>query len=131
MEAEAGIPVQTERFRPNVVVAGEGMPPFAEDRWSVVATGKDPAGEPLTCRLVKPCTRCTIPDINPTTGVTEGREVFQALSRMRTGKVLREENPMFGRPEWKNRTFFGWNVVVDTTGVLAVGDPVQLVESRP
>lgn len=130
MEEEAGIPIEMERFRPNVVVAGSGMPPFAEDGWSTVTTGRDADGNSLTCRLVKPCTRCTIPDINPATGVTEGREIFQALSRLRTGKVLRQEKLVYDRREWTNRTFFGWNVVVDSTGLLSVGDLVEVEEER-
>eukprot|EP00892_Ulva_mutabilis_P000428 jgi/Ulvmu1/10386/UM061_0070.1 len=130
MEEAAGISIEIERFRPNVVVAGDGMEPFAEDDWSVVSTGRGEQGKDLTCRLVKPCTRCTIPDINPATGVTKGRETFLALSKLRSGKVLREEKAVYDRPEWKNRTFFGWNVVVDGTGMLSVGDAVTLVETR-
>lgn len=128
MEEEAGIPLEMERFRPNVVVAGD-FPPFAEDAWGSISTGRDSEGSALTCHLVKPCTRCTIPDVNPATGVTEGREASAALKELRAGKVLQTQLEVYGRPEWKNRIFFGWNVVVDGTGLLSVGDSVE-VEPR-
>lgn len=130
MEDEAGIPIEMERFRPNVVVAGSSMQAFAEDSWSTITTGQDPHGNVLTCHLVKPCTRCTIPDINPATGVTDGRETFEALSRLRSGKVLGREKAVYDRRQWTNRTFFGWNVVVNSTGLLSVGDPVEVTEER-
>jgi uncharacterized protein YcbX len=53
-------PVPMERFRPNLVVSG--LPAFAEDRIDSVRIGG------ITLRLVKPCTRCTIPSIDPRTG---------------------------------------------------------------
>jgi len=54
----AGIPM--ERFRPNLVL--EGLPAWAEDRIDTLAF------EAVTLRLVKPCTRCTIPSIDQRTG---------------------------------------------------------------
>lgn len=53
-------PITIERFRPNVVVTG--LPAWAEDRIDVISVGE------ATLRLVKPCTRCTIPSRDPVTG---------------------------------------------------------------
>jgi uncharacterized protein len=53
-------PVPMERFRPNLVLAG--LPAWAEDRIATLAVG------PVTLRLVKPCTRCTIPSVDQRTG---------------------------------------------------------------
>ena len=53
-------PITIERFRPNVVVTG--LPAWAEDRIELISVGE------LTLRLVKPCTRCTIPSRDPRTG---------------------------------------------------------------
>jgi uncharacterized protein len=56
-------PVGIERFRPNIVLSG--IEAHDEDRLDamVVATG----GEPAELRLVKPCARCPIPNIDPQT----------------------------------------------------------------
>ncbi|HEX8783339.1 MAG TPA: MOSC N-terminal beta barrel domain-containing protein [Steroidobacteraceae bacterium] len=52
--------IPMERFRPNVVL--EGLPAWAEDRIDTLTVGE------VTLRLVKPCTRCTIPSIDQRTG---------------------------------------------------------------
>jgi hypothetical protein len=64
LEEKAGAPLIMERFRPNVVVSD--APAWAEDLWSEVAIG-GPKGS-VTLKLVKPCSRCSIPDVDPTTG---------------------------------------------------------------
>jgi uncharacterized protein YcbX len=53
-------PIPMERFRPNVVL--EGLPAWAEDRIDTLTLGE------VTLRLVKPCTRCTIPSIDQRSG---------------------------------------------------------------
>lgn len=53
-------PIGIERFRPNVLVAG--LPAWAEDHIDTITVGE------VTFRLVKPCTRCTIPSRDPLTG---------------------------------------------------------------
>lgn len=63
----AGIPaVDWGRFRPNVVVAGE-MPPHAEDGWRRLRVGE------VELALVKPCSRCVIPSIDPATADKDSR----------------------------------------------------------
>jgi uncharacterized protein len=49
-----------ERFRPNIVVSG--LPAWAEDRVDTLTLGA------VTLRLVKPCTRCSIPSLDPRSG---------------------------------------------------------------
>jgi uncharacterized protein YcbX len=53
-------PIPIERFRPNIVVSG--LPAWAEDRIDALTIGA------VTLRLVKPCTRCSIPSLDPRTG---------------------------------------------------------------
>jgi uncharacterized protein YcbX len=53
--------IPMERFRPNIVL--DGLPAWAEDRIDSIHVGD------LTLRLVKPCTRCTIPSIDQHTGL--------------------------------------------------------------
>lgn len=53
--------IPMERFRPNIVL--RGLPAWAEDRIDTLTVGE------LTLRLVKPCTRCTIPAVDQRTGL--------------------------------------------------------------
>jgi uncharacterized protein YcbX len=52
--------IPMERFRPNIVL--EGLTAWAEDRIDALTV------DGVTLRLVKPCTRCTIPAIDQQTG---------------------------------------------------------------
>jgi uncharacterized protein YcbX len=63
--AERGAPpVGIERFRPNLVL--DGLPAFDEDH--VDELRFDTADGPIRFKLVKPCVRCTIPNVDPATG---------------------------------------------------------------
>lgn len=150
-------PVPMNRFRPNVVVGGEGgAPPFAEDSWAAVALGlrgdlQDGCGARFG--VVKPCARCKMPTINQTTGVPDGRKDACAAARgsaddgdegggpaseaeptatlrtFRTGKLLG-----YKKPGWRADVFFGQNIVpfVDAVGAeLSVGDVVMAKPRRP
>lgn len=97
-------PVGMMRFRPNIVVSGCGA--FAEDRWKRIRIGD------ITMRVVKPCSRCSIPNVNPITGKRE-KEPMSTLNQYRRqdGKI-----------------FFGQNVIADQMGEIAVGMPVEILE---
>jgi len=118
-------PVTMERFRANVVVAPAGGAGavagagYAEDGWARVVVGAGAEFE-----LVKPCSRCTVPQVDPETGET-GPQPSAALRQTRKGSQL----PLgSGRRGWGNKLFFGWNCVTGDEGaVLAVGDPVRVV----
>jgi uncharacterized protein len=73
-----GIPM--ERFRPNVVL--QGLPPFAEDRIDTLDFGE------VTLRLVKPCSRCTIPSVDQQSG-RPGIDPTPVLRQFRFNKALR------------------------------------------
>lgn len=97
-------PVPMNRFRPNLVVAG--CVPFAEDGWRQLQIGA------VTFYPVKPCARCPIPTIDQATGVM-GKEPLKTLATFRRtaeGKVI-----------------FGQNLLSTGTGVIRVGDPVNVV----
>jgi uncharacterized protein len=74
----AGIPM--ERFRPNIVL--EGLSPWAEDRIDTLTFAE------VTLRLVKPCTRCTIPSVDQRTG-RRSIDPTPALREFRFDKQLR------------------------------------------
>lgn len=61
LAAAGQAPVTMQRFRPNLVL--DGLPAFAEDHLHEIDIATD-AG-PVTLRLVKPCTRCSIPNVDP------------------------------------------------------------------
>jgi uncharacterized protein YcbX len=96
-------PVSMQRFRPNIVV--NGCDAFAEDHWSAVKIGD------LDFDLVKPCSRCVIPSINPETADKNPEVVRQLASyRRRAGKV-----------------YFGQNLIHREQGVISLGDYLTVV----
>jgi len=70
--------VGMERFRPNIVL--DGIEAFEEDHIDEI-TITTPEGK-LRLKLVKPCTRCTIPDVDPATAAT-GHDVGDTLASFR------------------------------------------------
>jgi uncharacterized protein len=73
-------PIPIERFRPNIVLAG--LPAWAEDRIDLLTMGR------VTLRLVKPCTRCSIPSRDPVTGEASTDPV-PVLRKFRFDRSLR------------------------------------------
>ncbi len=53
--------VDMRRFRPNLVI--DGIDAFDEDHLDIITVQTE--GAPLVLKLVKPCTRCSVPDVNP------------------------------------------------------------------
>ncbi|HUG23803.1 MOSC domain-containing protein [Piscinibacter sp.] len=75
--------VTMERFRPNLVL--DGLEANGEDHLDEVAFDT-PQGA-VRLRLVKPCSRCPIPDVNPLTAET-GHAVSDALAAYRADARL-------------------------------------------
>lgn len=90
LNAKLDTPVDWRRFRPNVVVAGD-MAPHAEDGWKRLRVGE------VELAVVKPCSRCVIPSIDPETAVKNS----QILTVLRSYRA-REDG----------KTYFGQNVVI-------------------
>jgi hypothetical protein len=107
--ARAGrAPVGMERFRPNIVLSG--IEAHDEDR---VRELRVAAEGPVLLRLVKPCGRCPIPNIDPATG-TSDPAVGDALQAYRQD------------PRLNGAVTFGMNaiVVAGEDQVLRVGQAV-------
>jgi len=83
--------VPMERFRPNLVLAG--LAPWAEDRIESVTAGA------VRLRLVKPCTRCSIPTFDHLSGAP-------AVNVLRTLKEFRFDRALKG-------VTFGVNAVIE------------------
>lgn len=105
-------PITMARFRPNLVIAGAPAA-FAEDGWRILRIGS------LTLRVVKPCTRCVITTQDPDSG-----EVVEAMEPLRTLRAMGRVMPGEGR---RREPVFGQNAIPDGAGVIAVGDPVEVV----
>lgn len=82
--ASRGVPaVEMERFRPNLVL--DGLEAFDEDQLGELDIEAE--GGTVRLRLVKPCSRCSIPNVDPDTGVT-GTEPGDTLAGFRADARL-------------------------------------------
>jgi uncharacterized protein YcbX len=90
------------RFRPNLVITG--CPAYAEDSWREIRIGE------IDFRLPKPCSRCSVPTIDPDTA-TLSKEPLTTLNRLR---------------KWHNKVYFGQNALHNQAGILSVGDTVTI-----
>ena len=88
--------VGIERFRPNIVLAG--LQAHDEDRTAALNISGASSG--FTLKLVKPCPRCPIPEVNPATGEINP-EVSQIL------RSYRQESRVGGA------ITFGMNAIVE------------------
>ena len=105
-------PPALTRFRANVVV--DGIAPFEEESASHLTLGDGP--EAVVLRLVKPCPRCSVIDVDPETGVRE-KGTLAALARLRPPRSAEE------REEGEKRAVhFGVDAVVERPGTAHVGD---------
>ncbi len=95
-------PVPINRFRPNFVFTGGDA--FEEDNWKDFFIGN------LKFRAVKPCDRCVITTTDQETA-ERNEEPLKTLSTFRK----------FG-----NKVLFGMNVISSSTGVVLVGDKINL-----
>jgi uncharacterized protein len=71
--------VPMQRFRPNIVI--EGLDDAHGEEFIDTLTLDSPDG-PVVIKLVKPCSRCTIPDVNPATAA-QGHSVSDTMSAYR------------------------------------------------
>lgn len=126
-----GVAVSLDNFRPNVHVSGCG--PFEEDEVPAVAFhrsgGRLDGAAAVRLRLVKPCSRCTVPNVRPRTGEREAsEEPLRTLRVYRSGERLRRtaglHRAFFAHPKHKREAYFGQNVLLEFTpgAMLAVGD---------
>jgi uncharacterized protein YcbX len=111
LAAAGHTPVGMARFRPNLVL--DGLAPWDEDHLHEIDI--DTGAGIATLRLVKPCVRCSMPDVDPATAET-GTAVAQTLAGFRAD------------PRLNGGLTFGINaVVVAGAGlVLRTGQPVAV-----
>jgi uncharacterized protein YcbX len=87
-----GSPIDPRRFRANLIIGGD-CEPFAEDQWRQVII------EDVIFDLVKPCSRCVIPSLDPDTHQqTDGFLRFLASVRRKAdGKTYLGQNAVLAR----------------------------------
>lgn len=101
------VEVSMTRFRPNLVVSD--CVSYAEDRWRLISIND------IQFRLPKPCSRCSVPGIDPVTAISS-KEPLTSLSRLR---------------KWENKIYFGQNALHDNCGRLKVGSNITIIETGP
>ena len=94
------------RFRPNLVVSG--CQAYEEDQWNQIKVGD------VEFRVVKPCSRCVIPTVDPATGLKhKNTEPLRTLSSFRKGE--------------DGKVYFGQNIIHDQQGIIRLGDSVEVI----
>lgn len=106
LKAKGQAPVDIDRFRPNIVI--DGVESFEEDYARDLRVGD------AVLELVKPCVRCTVPSVDPTTG-EQGTEPGDTLVTYRNNSAA-------------GGVTFGVNAIVahGAGAELRVGDPVDV-----
>lgn len=103
--------VSMRQFRPNLVVTG--IPAWAEDGWQVIRIGG------VTFDVVKPCSRCVLTTVSPEQGRRHpSGEPLATLQRFRTA-------------QGKHDVDFGQNLLARHSGVIQVGDEVEVLATKP
>lgn len=98
--------INIEQFRGNILITG--AKPFEEDTWQTIRVGS------VVMDLMKPCSRCIMTTISIDKGVkhpnTEPLSTLQTFRSDETGDVD-----------------FGQNVIIRQTGIIRVGDTVEVL----
>jgi uncharacterized protein len=103
--------IPMRRFRPSVVIDCDEA--WAEDRWQTLRIGG------VVLDLVKPSERCIVTTTDQVTGERMGNEPLATLARIRMSADPRI-----------NGVLFTWNAVPRVTGDIAIGDDVEVLQSR-
>ncbi|KAH0837899.1 hypothetical protein J3R83DRAFT_6129 [Lanmaoa asiatica] len=111
--------LEIERFRPNIVFKGAGMP-FVEDVMAELSISSDKeAVDGMTgiIHLVSKCTRCLLPNVDPATGVRDTAVPYKAIMKFRRGLD----------PARASAPCVGCNGILTGDGVVKVGIPAERI----
>lgn len=104
--------VRMEQFRPNLVVGGAQA--WAEDKWSSLRIGD------VIFDVAKPCSRCILTTVSTQHGRKHpGGEPLNTLQRFRSAQ------------DGSGDIDFGLNLLARNSGVLRVGDEMEVLSTRP
>lgn len=104
LNTRLGTRVPMDRFRANIVIRDAAA--FSEDTWKKIRIGDS------EFTVTKPCSRCVIINTDQTSGA-RGPEPLKTLASYR-----RVEG---------NKVLFGMYLVHDQSGVIRIGDPVEIM----
>ena len=104
LQARSHGPLPMSRFRPNLVVSGNG--PWAEDDWKELRVGE------AVLQATRRCGRCQVTTTDQATGTVTGPEPLATLSSFHA-------DPKYG-------PCFGVNFVTVKPGIVRVGDRVEV-----
>jgi len=100
---KSGLEIGMNRFRPNIVITGNIA--WAEDQWQKIKIGD------VELSLVKPCSRCIMPSVDPETGEKQMQVNQALLTHRRRDK----------------KTYFGQNALYTKQGTINLGDEVSVL----
>nr|WP_256444608.1 YcbX family protein [Citrobacter sp. S55_ASV_140] len=103
--------VKMEQFRPNLVVSGAAA--WEEDTWKVIRIGE------VIFDVAKPCSRCIFTTVSPEKGQKHpSGEPLTTLQSFRTATDNGDVD-------------FGQNLIARNSGVIRVGDEVEILSTGP
>lgn len=103
------LPIKMSQFRPNIVI--EGNVAFEEQHWEKIQIGK------VTFLHTKPCERCVLTTRDPDTLQLEPQmEPFRSLKKI--------------NPNAEGKPLFGINLMPLNSGVIRVGDKIEVISYR-
>lgn len=89
VRAEHGLePVGIEAFRANIVIDGESLEPFTEDKWDRMRLEGEGLS-PVDIIALRACARCKTIEVNPETGNRDGR-MLKTLAELRAERNQQE-----------------------------------------
>nr|WP_285892909.1 YcbX family protein [Citrobacter braakii] len=103
--------VKMEQFRPNLVVAGADA--WAEDTWKVIRIGD------VIFDVAKPCSRCIFTTVSPEKG--QKHPSGEPLATLQTFRTAVDNGDVD----------FGQNLIARNSGVIRVGDEVEILATGP
>nr|WP_256445325.1 YcbX family protein [Citrobacter sp. S44_ASV_140] len=103
--------VKIEQFRPNLVVSGADA--WAEDTWKVIRIGD------VIFDVAKPCSRCIFTTVSPEKG--QKHPSGEPLATLQTFRTAVDNGDVD----------FGQNLIARNSGVIRVGDEVEILATGP
>lgn len=103
--------VKMEQFRPNIVVSGAGA--WEEDTWKVIRIGE------VIFDVAKPCSRCIFTTVSPEKG--QKHPSGEPLVTLQTFRTAVDNGDVD----------FGQNLIARNSGVIRVGDEVEILATGP
>lgn len=103
--------IKMEQFRPNLVVSGAGA--WEEDTWKVIRIGD------VIFDVAKPCSRCIFTTVSPEKG--QKHPSGEPLATLQTFRTAVDNGDVD----------FGQNLIARNSGVIRVGDEVEILATGP